>query len=138
MPKYRNKKSVKNIRRQANRRKALKKLQEPNYEKIFSLVLFILFIAGIGLSFFNSYFAYLTLGFPFIVGGHIADSLSKAVFNKRFEYYSEYSDKSMEWTDILLSIPLIIIGIYPMFIIGELSDCYLMSDNWSVTIGFCR
>ena len=49
-----------------------------------------------------------------------------------------YSGKSGEWSDIALTIPLLLIGLFPMFIIGELADCHLGTTVWTNTLGICR
>lgn len=107
-------------------------------DTIVIVVTFILFVFGVFLSFFNSLFAVLTFLFPLTLGVYFVDKLSKAIFKKEFEYHSRYSGKTMEWSDILLTIPLLFIGLYPMFIIGEAADCYLGSNYWAITIGFCK
>jgi len=138
MPKYRNKKSIKNIKRQAQRRKGNRKKLSGQNDRMVLVVTCILFLLGSLLSFLNSLFAMLTLLFSLLLGGLFVNKLSKIIFKKEFEYHSNYSGKTMSWSGIILTIPLLFIGLYPMFIIGEVADCYLGSDHWAITIGFCK
>ena len=135
MPKNKNKKNTKS---RAQRRKDNREKASGQKDIIEFVVTFILFVFGVFLSFFNSLFAMLTFLFPLFLGVFLVDKLSKAIFKKEFEYHSRYSGKTMEWSDILLTIPLLFIGLYPMFIIGEVADCYLGSNYWTTTIGFCK
>jgi len=138
MPKFRNKKSLKNIRRQANRRREANKNEETMPDKKTLLITLILFASGIALAFIHSGFAMLTMLFPAMVGAYICDKISKAVFGKEFEYYMDYSGKQMKWSDIFLSIPLLLFILYPMFIIGEVADCHLGTQFWTNTLAICR
>ena len=138
MPKFRNKKSIKNIKRQAQRRKDNRKNTSGQNDRKVFLVTFILFALGGLLSFINSLFAMLTLLFPLLLGALLVNKLSKFFFKKEFEYHSNYSGQAMDWSAILFTVPLLFIGLYPMFIIGEVADCYLGSSNWAITVGFCK
>ena len=87
MPKYRNKKSLRNINRDAMRRKALKNKKATKAEelsdKYIRIGCFVMFIIGILLSFFiNSIFAILIFLPLALIGVNICNFTSKHLFGK--------------------------------------------------------
>lgn len=139
MSRRKSKSTLKRLRReQAQRKKfAKQKLEEIN-DKRLKYGSVVLFFVGVGASFIHSAFAMLTILLPIMIFTPVFDRISRVLFGKPLEYNSMYSGKTNSWSDILLSLPLLMIGLLPMFYIGELADCYHASAFWDATFGLCK
>ena len=126
--------------KRANRRKMLKlqRKNEPLISRKNLIVVLTISAVGIAMAAIHSAFAILTGGISFLVAFFICNYVSVNIFGKEFEYHSQYESHKSSWSDIILAIPFILIALYPMFILGEIADCYAGTDFWSKTIEYCE